>query len=224
MAQHLDHQQQQQQVPAAQLLQMTQLYLQQRLQQLGEEVLLQSTPAQPAIKGSSGSTGSETSSSSSSIDQQQPLLTHQQQQLQQQQQHHSAKTTFSAVPFDWSSSSSSIANQFDVILACDVLYEASAVEPVAAAVPQLLIQSPGSLLLLADPPNRTAENRQRFVDLLSAAAPGGSLLLEESGVYQCGVNQLDPEMVGGVKGESVAVQFMAFRWSAGNDTIGIKLQ
>eukprot|EP00775_Hariotina_reticulata_P012326 gene12326-12461_t len=75
---------------------------------------------------------------------------------------------------------------------------------------------------LINPPNRTADNRQRFVELLSAAQPG-ALLLEESGVYQCAVNQLDPEMVGGVKGESVAVQFMAFRYSVGNDTVGVKL-
>lgn len=104
-----------------------------------------------------------------------------------------------------------------------VLYEDTAVEPVAAVVGRLLKPGSGSSLLLADPPNRTAANRQRFVELLSGGLAGGiNLRLEESGIYQCDVSQLDPEMKGGVTTQSVGVQFMAFRAAVGNDTIGIK--
>ncbi|WIA35241.1 hypothetical protein OEZ86_003702 [Tetradesmus obliquus] len=116
-----------------------------------------------------------------------------------------------------------VPERFDVVLACDVLYEDTAVEPVAAVVGRLLKPGSGSSLLLADPPNRTAANRQRFVELLSGGLAGGiNLRLEESGIYQCDVSQLDPEMKGGVTTQSVGVQFMAFRAAVGNDTIGIK--
>jgi hypothetical protein len=105
-----------------------------------------------------------------------------------------------------------------------VLYEDTAVEPVAAVVGRLLKRGSSSSLLLADPPNRTAANRKRFVELLSSGSPGvQNLRLEESGVYQCDVSQLDPEMKGGVTTQSVGVQFMAFRAAVGNDTIGLKV-
>lgn len=104
-----------------------------------------------------------------------------------------------------------------------VLYEDTAVEPVAAVVGRLLKPGSGSSLLLADPPNRTVANRQRFVELLSGGLAGGiNLRLEESGIYQCDVSQLDPGMKAGVTTQSVGVQFMAFRAAVGNDTIGIK--
>ena len=58
--------------------------------------------------------------------------------------------------FDWSQPSG--AGQFDVALACDVLYEAFSVEPVARVIPQLLSFKTGKLLL-ADPSRRTKQNR-----------------------------------------------------------------
>ncbi|KAF8060503.1 Mettl20 [Scenedesmus sp. PABB004] len=126
--------------------------------------------------------------------------------------------------FDWNAPPAG--EGFDVVLACDVLYEDSAVAPVAAAVPRLLRRRGGGALLLADPPNRTAANRARFAALLAAPPGGGGarLVLEESAVTACDVEQLDPEMAGGVgSAESVPVQLMTFRAPVGNDTVGLKL-
>jgi predicted nicotinamide N-methyase len=152
---------------------------------------------------------------------------------------------YRATPYDWTSSDVSH-ERFDVVLACDVLYEAEAVNDVARAIPQLMRAGSGSLLLLADPPNRTAANRQRFLEVLAAggssstaaAAAGGGpppssssssssstqlrLLLQESALEECDVTQLDPEMLGGVNSESVAVQFMVFRAALGGETLGLK--
>ena len=58
--------------------------------------------------------------------------------------------------FDWNSHACH--GDFDVALACDVLYEHYSVEPVANIAPQLLKQQAGRLLL-ADPSKRTIENR-----------------------------------------------------------------
>ena len=78
--------------------------------------------------------------------------------------------------FDWSQPLSSLLHYFDVVLACDVLYEAFSVEPVAKITPQLLKlsgssdssdESPG-VILLADPPLRAKQNRDRFLELLGA--------------------------------------------------------
>jgi len=75
----------------------------------------------------------------------------------------SSACTVQAALFDWSKPVT--LPRFDVVLACDVLYESDAVDPIAAVVPKLL-KSTSGLLLLADPPNRTAHNRERFLRLL----------------------------------------------------------
>lgn len=153
-------------------------------------------------------------------------LQRQQQQQQQQDQggamHEQppvAQCIYRAQPFDWNSSK--IAEQYDVVLACDVLYESEAVDLVASVIPKLLKPGNSSSLLLADPPNRTVANRQRFLDLIAAAQPT-RLLLQESGLEQCDVQQLDPEMLGGVTSETVQICFMVFQSAVGNDTIGLK--
>lgn len=69
--------------------------------------------------------------------------------------------------FDWNSTQ--LGRKFDVVLACDVLYEDAAVEPISAVVPKLL--KGGGRLLLADPPKRTTRNRERFVSILGAQSP-----------------------------------------------------
>jgi predicted nicotinamide N-methyase len=81
--------------------------------------------------------------------------------------------------FDWSQPLSSLLHYFDVVLACDVLYEAFSVEPVAKIAPKLLKvtsttegggendNSPG-VILLADPPLRAKQNRDRFLELLKS--------------------------------------------------------
>ncbi|KAF6264324.1 hypothetical protein COO60DRAFT_176136 [Scenedesmus sp. NREL 46B-D3] len=213
---------QQQPATSAELLQLAQLYVQHRAQQLQRQ--------QPQAKQCTGGSGAaETSSSSSSsssggnrLQQQQHSIPGTSTTSSTRSSNSSSRAVLRASTFDWSSPA--VPERFDVVLACDVLYEDTAVEPVAAVVSRLLKRGSGSSLLLADPPNRTAANRQRFVELLSGGSLGGmSLRLEESGVYQCDVSQLDAEMRGGVTTQSVGVQFMAFRAAVGNDTIGIKL-
>ena len=57
--------------------------------------------------------------------------------------------------------------KFDVVIACDVLYEDFSVEPVASLVPMLLRSDKETgQILLADPPDRTRHNRERFLELL----------------------------------------------------------
>lgn len=55
--------------------------------------------------------------------------------------------------------------RFDVVIACDVLYEDFSVEPVAALLPRLVGTRSGDIIL-ADPPDRTRRNRERFLELL----------------------------------------------------------
>lgn len=120
--------------------------------------------------------------------------------------------------FDWNTPD--LSTKFDTVLACDVLYESSAVDPIAAIVPKILKTS-GGHLLLADPPNRTAHNRERFIQLLGQAVP--RVAVEESSVVGCEVEQLDREIIGGVNGPAVAVQLMLFRKVLGTDTVGLKM-
>lgn len=121
--------------------------------------------------------------------------------------------------FDWNDTR--VAERFDVVLACDVLYENDAVAPIAEAVPRLL-RATGGQLLLADPPNRTAANRERFLQLLSGSGSGG-FTLNECSQHQCEVRQLDLEMLGGISAETIPVQLMVLRRSVGKDTVGLKL-
>ncbi len=72
--------------------------------------------------------------------------------------------------FDWTLPSSASSKRCDVLLACDVLYEAAAVQHVVACLPVLLAD--GGTLLLADPPARTPANRARVLELLAAGQPG----------------------------------------------------
>eukprot|EP00798_Chlamydomonas_sp_ICE-L_P005359 gene5359-5576_t len=76
--------------------------------------------------------------------------------------------------------------RFDVVLACDVLYEDGFAEPIATLMPRLLGPNLGSHLLLADPPNRTAQNPiswKRFRELM---AEGGTMPMADSGDLQKG--------------------------------------
>jgi hypothetical protein len=120
--------------------------------------------------------------------------------------------------FDWNQPDFS--TKFDIVLACDVLYEPSAVDPIASIVPKIL-KSAGGHLLLADPPKRTAHNREKFIQLLAQAVP--RLVVEESSVVECEVQQLDRDIIGGVNGPAVPVQVMLFRKVLGTDTVGLKL-
>ena len=108
---------------------------------------------------------------------------------------------------------------FDVVLACDVLYEDEAVEPIASLVPMLLSSS-GSRLLLADPPNRTERNRLRFLDLVASKG----IRQEELSVNSCvEAKLLDEEMAGGISSSSpVPIQTVILRRTEGNETVFLK--
>ena len=122
--------------------------------------------------------------------------------------------------FDWHADPGALRGTFDVVLCCDVLYEDDAVAPVAAAAAALLRRS-GGRLLLADPPNRKPANRARLGALLAAQSP--PLAAQEAERLSCEVNKLDVEMLGGVTTETLPIEFMLFRSSAGRDTISLKL-
>jgi len=70
-----------------------------------------------------------------------------------------------AAPFDWNLPVES--SGFDVIVACDVLYEDFSVSPLSTVIPALCGRaSRGQRLLLTDPPHRAPENRRRFLEAL----------------------------------------------------------
>ena len=72
----------------------------------------------------------------------------------------------SASVFDWNAVPVD-QERFDLVLACDVLYETHAVKPVASLVPKLTKEKTG-VWLVADPPLRAPKNRARFVELIAA--------------------------------------------------------
>jgi len=77
----------------------------------------------------------------------------------------SKRTDVSALVFDWNAVPVG-QPKFDLVLACDVLYEKHAVLPVALLVPQLTTEKKGTWLL-ADPPNRAPKNREEFIALVT---------------------------------------------------------
>ncbi|KAK9842869.1 hypothetical protein WJX74_003682 [Apatococcus lobatus] len=124
----------------------------------------------------------------------------------------------SAEIFDWSKPPA--LQPFEVILACDVLYEDFSVEPLAALIPQLLSEQPHARVLLADPVNRTPLNRQRFLELL-ALHRGGS-------AGKSGLNVEETSQVDFVFKHSSQdclrnpVLLTTLRHTMGGDTVGVK--
>lgn len=113
----------------------------------------------------------------------------------------------SAALYDWGQPPA--LRPVDVLLACDVLYEDFSVEPVAR-VAQRLVKRAGGRLLLADPPNRTPHNRERFLELLCGAS--GGFVVEECG-ERC---------TRGASASSPPLQFMVLRRTLPGDTVGLK--
>ena len=74
------------------------------------------------------------------------------------------RTVCVAEVFDWNAVSAD-QRTFDLVLACDVLYEAHAVAPVAALIPMLTNEAPRpGRWMLADPPDRAPKNRAAFLE------------------------------------------------------------
>lgn len=122
----------------------------------------------------------------------------------------------SAQSFDWSDPPA--LQPFDVILACDVLYEDFSVEPLAGLVPELLSNAPDARVLLADPVNRTPHNRERFLNLLAANKRAGlALNVEEA-------TQVDFMFKGSSQdGFKNPVVLTTLRRGVGGDTVGVPM-
>lgn len=114
----------------------------------------------------------------------------------------------SAQHFDWGDPSCQ--GEYDVALACDVLYEPYSVEPVATITPRLLNHRTGRLLL-ADPSHRTKDNRDRFLQLLGGQ-PKSAMLLQESSEVTIRMDEQDS-----------LVQLQLLRMKQGKETVGVKL-
>jgi len=99
---------------------------------------------------------------------------------------------------------------FDTVIACDVLYDDASVGPVAALLPQLLGSSGGDVML-ADPPNRTRHNRERFVSAVRGSM-GGVRMVEAS------------RRTAALDGLEAPVQLLLFRQHSGgsHSTIGVE--
>lgn len=80
----------------------------------------------------------------------------------------SSSCMLSAEKYDWNDEF--IGAPYDVVIACDVLYESAAVAPVASLLPAMLAGRMDSerRLLLTDPQNRTPKHREKFLELLAA--------------------------------------------------------
>ncbi|KAL3149551.1 hypothetical protein ABBQ32_002330 [Trebouxia sp. C0010 RCD-2024] len=121
----------------------------------------------------------------------------------------SAQPRVRAELFDWTSHVCH--GDYDVALACDVLYEHFSVEPMANIAPQLLNPKSGRLLL-ADPSCRTKDNRNKFLRLLSSQ-PTAPMVLQESS-----------EVVVRMDNQDTPVQLQQLRMKQGQETVGLKLQ
>ena len=120
----------------------------------------------------------------------------------------------SAQLFDWSAPQA--LSGFDVILACDVLYEDFSVEPLADLVPSLLSKGPHARLLLSDPAARTPQNRERFLQLLGSRRDGLSLNVEEAVTSNFEFKDSPQD------GLQTAVVLTTLRRRLGGDMVGVK--
>lgn len=139
----------------------------------------------------------------------------------------SNQTKISASLFDWHAPPPpNLLHSFDVVLACDVLYEAFSVDPVATVAPTLLSprssstnKSPPPAILLADPPLRAKQNRERFLQLLSGR---GDFLATEMTTTKALVWEEDSSTESSGQYRSVDIEFMVLQQGAAGDTIGVK--
>ena len=117
----------------------------------------------------------------------------------------------SAEVFDWRQPFTG--EPFDVVVACDVLYDASAVTPLASRLPEMLSRSDDSQLLLTDMPRRTPALRRRFMEEL--AAVDGDMMVEMNRIV--GAAELP------VCEEAADVQLVVLRRRQGGETVGLPL-
>ena len=114
-----------------------------------------------------------------------------------------------ALPFDWNLPC--IESDFDVVIACDVLYETYSVEPLSNALPSLLGRGAREQrLLMTDPPKRAPANRQRFMELLMSGK--SDLQLQRTKVISAHAQGMDAD-----------VRIMILQRRSGEGTVGLPL-
>ena len=89
--------------------------------------------------------------------------------------------------------------EFDVVLACDVLYNPEAVDAIAALVLRLFGSGSSGAFILADPPGRFPKNHARFLSLMEDPTPVLSTLGGTPGGPRAGD---DAGAAGGPAGEA----------------------
>jgi predicted nicotinamide N-methyase len=114
-----------------------------------------------------------------------------------------------AAHFDWSQPYDG--GTFDVVVACDVLYEETAAAPLARIIPQMM-GGGGSekRLLLTDVPKRSPKHRRNFMTLLEQADT--RLAVE--------VNRVVTEAEAGLEHD---IQLVVLRQREGGDSVGLPL-
>lgn len=77
-----------------------------------------------------------------------------------------AKLMARAEVFDWSEKKKHTST-FEMVLACDVLYEKSSVPYIAEILPNLICGSGSGKVIMTDPTHRTPQNREKFLNLIN---------------------------------------------------------
>jgi len=122
------------------------------------------------------------------------------------------------------SSSSSSSNRFDVVLASDVLYDASAALPLSSALRALVKPDGEGVVLVADPARRAPRHRAAFAEEVTRAKrrardPGSPHLVLES--WEA-VDEVSGQKVGGGGAATGAVLLLRLRSSGGSSTLSSK--
>jgi predicted nicotinamide N-methyase len=115
-------------------------------------------------------------------------------------------------------------NRFDVVLASDVLYDASAALPLSRALRALVKQNGEGVVLVADPAKRAPTHRAAFAEEVTRSKkrerdPGDGPLILES--WEA-VDEANGERVGGGASAAGAVLLMRLRSSGGSSTLSVR--
>ena len=114
--------------------------------------------------------------------------------------------------------------RFDVVLASDVLYDASAASPLSAALRALAKRNGEGVVLVADPARRAPKHRAAFAEQVTRGkkrerdSGDGPLILES---WEA-VDEVSGEKVGGGSSAAGAVLLMRLRSSGGSSTLSVR--
>ena len=144
-----------------------------------------------------------------------------------------AKCVVSSRVVDWDTAAAAAASvdsqsreesRFDVVLASDVLYNASAASPLSAALRALVKLNGEGLVLVADPAKRAPKHRAAFAEEITLPKrrerdSGDPHLVLES--WEA-VDEVSGEIVGGGAAATGAVLLMRLRSAGGSSTLSVK--